>query len=471
MRRELIHELFATHDGSTTLSGPTTSPLNVKGWVLTSLLTVVHLAAFGVVMWGWLDGYRFTKPLFACLLISLAINGITRFAPPASKRVVWNRLGLAAVLLGCAIVGPLVNRADIDPRRWIWLVTGVQAARALWIAPRGAPNWSVAKLLVVLGVLSAYMYVTPRLVGGWSQMQEQLFVNMLVAAAVVVLAARRTLLIGALLLGAAAGALVIIVTVAAWDAYYHFTLGIDKIVSIVLAAGAGLLIAVVGRIERQGREAQLHKIDLDYKSSAAVRRLANTLRWRGALVVKEQPDGKRTGELDDAKAVPVLIEALSSNDLHVRFSAADVLGRIGPAAAPAIKSLWHLVGTDPQPGDRPGEALARIGPEGIAALIELFHSDNPQQRAGAAQALRLADTASEAAAGALVEALGDAEAAVRQHAAASLGELGTVNDTVISALGRVAADPALAVRYAARRSIGRLEHSLECGNATPETKV
>jgi len=449
--RELVRHQMATNQPTSILS-------NTARWALAALLVVVHGAVLCVVAWGWIDGYRFARPLLACAVISIVINGLAIVARPACKRLFLNRLGLVAVLFASATLGPMANLAGHDPRVWIWLITGVQAARALWIAPRGAPRLSALKLVLVLMALSAWMYTTPRMID--VEQLEELFVNMCLAAAVVVVAARRTGWIGGLLLGAAAGALVVVVTAAAWWHYYDYTMGIDTIEAISLAAGVGALVGIAGRAERRmlgfGPAVELRHVDLDHKASAAARRLAHTLRWRGALVVKELPGGKKSGELDDAKAVPVLMEALSSNDLQVRYSAADVLGRIGPAAAPAITALWHMVGSDPHPGDRPGEALARIGPDGVAALIELFHSDNPAQRIGAAQSLRLAGPNSAAAAEALAEALDDADAAVRQHAAASLGELGITTQTVIAALEKANLDPVLSVRYAARRSLARL---------------
>ncbi len=432
---------------------PTSIPLNNARLALATLLVVVHMAALGVVSWGWIDGYRFARPLLACAVISIVINGRAILTRPAANLISLNQFGLAAVLLASATVGPMFNLAGYDPRPWIWLITGVQAARALWVAPSGAPRLSAVKLVLVLTALGAWMYATTRMIRG--EQLEQLFLNAFLAAVVVVVAARRTGWIGGLLVGAAAGTLVVVVTAEAWWEYYNFTMGIDTIEVTSLAAGAGALVGLAGRVDF-GRAVELRRVDLDHKASAATRRLAQTLRWRGALVVKELPGGKKWGELDDAKAVPVLIDALSSSDLQVRYSAADVLGRIGPAAAPAITALWRLVGSDPHPGDRPGEALARIGPDGIAALIELFHSDNPAQRTGAAQSLRLAGPHSADAAEALAEALDDVEPAVRQHAAASLGELGIATQTVIAALEKANLDPGLSVRYAARRSLARL---------------
>lgn len=442
-------------------------PANSFRWPLAFLLVIVHVAAMGVAGYAWYDGYRFGRALFACALTSIAIQGYACFTPQASRRSVINRLGLAAVLLGCAIAAPILKHWRIEPGPLIWLATGVQAARALWLAPFGAPRLSTKGLLVALALLGVWMYATPRVVRNSQQHQvEHLFANMAMAGAVIVLAARRSGWLAGVLFGGAAGSLLVVVTAAAWWDYLRFTMGIDTVKYTLLAAGTGALTGLLGRVERRmlGPSVDLRRVDLDHKASAAVRRLAQTLHWRGALVLNQLPGNKMAGELDDAKAVPVLIDALSSSDLHVRFSAADVLGRIGPAATPAISALWRLVGSDPQPGDRPGEALARMGSEGIAALIELFHSDNPEQRAGAAQSLRLAGP-NLAAAEALAQALDDAHTTVRQQAAASLGELGIANEAIVAALEKAQFDPVLPVRYAARRSLARLGSTARSASA------
>jgi hypothetical protein len=431
---------------------------NTSPWALTVLVVVVHVLAFGVAGWSWNEGYRFARPLLAGALMSTAIHLYGRFGPPVPKRVVMNRLGLAAVLAGCTIVGPTIG--GVDARAWMWLLICVQTARALWIAPRGARPLPAGQLLFALAALGAWMYATPWMMRAYSRQVEEILFNATLAAAVIVIVARRSNWVGGLLFGGGGGLLVVLATAAAWLRRYEFTLGIATLDKIALAAAGGAVWGVVGRIDRQmlglGPVAELRGVDLDNKAGVAARRLAKTLHRRGALRVTESPNGKKKGELIDEKAVPVLIEALSSNDLHVRFSAADVLGRIGPPAEGAIQFLWHLVGTDPQPGDRPGEALARIGARGVEALVELFHSDSPAQRAGAAHALRLAAGHSAVAVPALVGALDDSYSPVRQNAAASLGELGDASETVMASLEKTAADLSLAVRYAARRSLDRL---------------
>jgi len=438
---------------------PATDVLPNKAQVAYStLLVIVHFFALAVATWGWLDNYRFARALFACLTISIAVNVGARFTSPVSKGVLHDRFGLVAVLLASAIVGPLVNLEGHDPRPWIWLATCVQAARALWRAPPDASRLPARKLLLVLAALAACVFATPWVVRGpWI---EHLFIDAAMVAAVVVVAARRTGWIGGALLGSAAGSMVLFVTDAAWAAYYGGGPMIVTDKAVALTAGAGALIGVFGRIDRRmlglSPNPELRVADLDYKTSAAARRLTNTLYRRGALNLEQTPGGKSTATLDDTKAVPVLIESLTSRDLHIRFSAAEVLGRIGPPAAPAVGWLRRLVGSDPQPGDRPGEALARIGADGVEALIELLQCDDAATRTGAAQALRLAGQHSAPAAQALAGALDDPDSAVRQHAAASLGELGLSTAAVTTALSKALADTMLSVRYAARKALGKL---------------
>jgi hypothetical protein len=242
-----------------------------------------------------------------------------------------------------------------------------------------------------------------------------------------------------------------------------------------IAVGAlSLLIAcaLIGDARRRGfrvnwrmsgsfRRLKKRKLELDHVARGAVRGLMKRLQRREAIVVCETADGERSGKLDEGKAVPVLIEALSASDLHVRYSAAEVLGRMGVAAAPAIPMLKRMVGCDPQPGDRPGEALARMGAEGVETLIELLRSDEPPRRAAAALALRRVGTDCSAAAEALVHSLDDTDAVVRQHAAGSLGELGLSSDMVIASLHRRLGDPSLSARHAARKALTRLSHAAD----------
>ena len=66
-----------------------------------------------------------------------------------------------------------------------------------------------------------------------------------------------------------------------------------------------------------------------------------------------------------AAAVPTLREALQSEVQSVRWHAAHLLGRIGPAAQPASQDLSVLLHGDPDPNVRraAGDALKRIAIE------------------------------------------------------------------------------------------------------------
>lgn len=110
-------------------------------------------------------------------------------------------------------------------------------------------------------------------------------------------------------------------------------------------------------------------------------------------------------------AVPALADALWSADPQMRYSAAEALGRIGPAAADAVPALRaHIhdrkaylvvsgcMGRDSSVGERAVESLGEIGPaarEAIPDLIALttgtipkWASDDEQPFCAAVQALQ-----------------------------------------------------------------------------------
>jgi hypothetical protein len=399
-------------------------------------------------------GFPFATALLACVMTSLAFNANLAFMPQTMGPAVIHRRRLVKIMVLSAFGAPMATLvAGIDLSGLIWMFTGAQAAAALWLGPRrGRPRLSES--LVLLMALSAWMSVTVWIGGG--PLAWPFFSNALLAAAVTLIAARRTGLIGGFLFGATVGATFVIVHSAFWVPIFATSV-LDAIgATIVLGGVLGMAGCVDRRMLGFAPSVEFRTVDLDHKTGAAVRRLRMLLHRGGALIVKELAGGRKAAELNDAKAVPLLIKSLSSRDLSVRYSAAEVLARIGPAAEAAIPALRRLVGFDPQPGERAGEALARIGSAGVEALIELLHSDDAQQRAGAAQSLRLTTSDSMVAAEALVGALDDNDAGVRQHAAASLAELDHPTDAVISALQKALADPSLSTRHAARKSLARL---------------
>jgi HEAT repeat protein len=100
-----------------------------------------------------------------------------------------------------------------------------------------------------------------------------------------------------------------------------------------------------------------------------------------------------------AAAVPRLIKALQYQPL--RGEVAQILGRIGPPAAPATAELAKLVGDeDPNVSIEAAHALANIGPGakgGVPALAAAL--ENPQSQARHAAAFALGNIGKDASAG------------------------------------------------------------------------
>ena len=76
-----------------------------------------------------------------------------------------------------------------------------------------------------------------------------------------------------------------------------------------------------------------------------------------------------------ATAIPYLQQSLRNNDPTIRKQAAEVLGRMGPDAAPAVNDLVVLL-DDPDLEVRKVAArtLGRIGPEAAAAVPALMQT-------------------------------------------------------------------------------------------------
>ena len=74
-------------------------------------------------------------------------------------------------------------------------------------------------------------------------------------------------------------------------------------------------------------------------------------------------------------AVPALVETLKSPDPAARLKGIEVLGRMGPGAAPAVPDLIRLL-DDPDPEVRKAAArtLGRIGPAADAAVPALMRT-------------------------------------------------------------------------------------------------
>jgi HEAT repeat protein len=202
-------------------------------------------------------------------------------------------------------------------------------------------------------------------------------------------------------------------------------------------------------------------------------------------------------------ALPALGEAASDADLRVRRAALDVLGILGPAAAPAIPALtralrdpdrfvrWSAVRTLGMIGPSAGraalpsltlllddedldvrkaaaDAIKRLSPASgptasgargvtrtsvtrtaVPALIRSVRAADPEMRIAAIQTLRGMGTEMKPALPALREALADSDARVRQSAAEALGALGPLARDAADELRAAMNDSSQEVRQAA----------------------
>jgi HEAT repeat protein len=142
-------------------------------------------------------------------------------------------------------------------------------------------------------------------------------------------------------------------------------------------------------------------------------------------------------------AVPQLAAALKDKDQVVRMSVAQALGRFGPEARAALPDLVRAfkpsdafsVSVDGKTvSDRVGEALVKIGPSGMEALVELLHDKDPSVRRDAAFVFIHLGPAGRDAIPVLIEALKDSDQWVPSYAAEALGKIGPQDQRILPAL-------------------------------------
>jgi HEAT repeat protein len=237
---------------------------------------------------------------------------------------------------------------------------------------------------------------------------------------------------------------------------------------------------------------------LGWMSGETFYRERPTRYWRRALTSSDPAVQARTHqELKEGgrSAVPVLADVLrTSENPEARWKAADLLGRLGPAAhelPAALLSLTTALKDDSsQVRAVAATALASIGsagpdallalqdmlstPESLPALralagygadaapaigqilVLLKHKDDSEIRWNAARTLGKIGPAAKEAVPDLIAALKDSDALVREHAAEALGDIGPQAKESISALEKVLKDPDARVRRDAVRSLGQM---------------
>jgi hypothetical protein len=154
------------------------------------------------------------------------------------------------------------------------------------------------------------------------------------------------------------------------------------------------------------------------------------------------------GRMGAAGDVPVLGQALRDKNMDVQVAAAEALGELGPAGAPAIPDLIKaLEGAIP---NHASDALALIGPGALPALRRALRHKEREVRGHAIDALgRIGAPAFSA----LRRALRDRDADNRGYAIRQLAPLGPRACAPVAAMLR---DRAVEVRRAAALNLARM---------------
>ena len=152
--------------------------------------------------------------------------------------------------------------------------------------------------------------------------------------------------------------------------------------------------------------------------------------------------------------VPALIKALGDENSYVRSAAAEALGKIGPEAVPAL--IRALGDEDSSVRWRAAYTLGEIGPEAkeaVLALIRALGDEDSSVRWRAARALGKIGPEAKEAVPALIEALGDKDEQVREAAAEALGKIGSEAKEAVPALIKALGDKYKYVRTEVARAL------------------
>jgi HEAT repeat protein len=164
------------------------------------------------------------------------------------------------------------------------------------------------------------------------------------------------------------------------------------------------------------------------------------------------------------KVVPSLEQALADPDARRREAAAGVLGRIGPAAAPAVPALAELAEKDPAANVRKAATVALGGvggddPAVTRALIAPLNDADLDVRNAAFDSLHGFGPKAKAAVPALIGLLKDSDARIRQQAAEGLEQIGPDAREAIPALREALKDPVNGVRREAGEALEAIGES------------
>jgi HEAT repeat protein len=157
-------------------------------------------------------------------------------------------------------------------------------------------------------------------------------------------------------------------------------------------------------------------------------------------------------------AVPALEKALSHPDAQRRKYAAEMLGYVGPAAAPSLPALAELGGKDQDIEVRKAAILAMgqacaDDPKTVQVLIGLIEDPRPEIRSTVTRSLAEGGPKFKGAMGALIKAMKDNDITVRGGAVVALRRMDLEAMPAVPALIEALQDPHIPVQWQAREAL------------------
>jgi HEAT repeat protein len=156
-------------------------------------------------------------------------------------------------------------------------------------------------------------------------------------------------------------------------------------------------------------------------------------------------------------AVPALIEALKTKVTYVRKYIVTALGKIGPEAKAAVPALIQAIKYKDITPESAEDALIKIGPSGVPALVEAIENDYyADVRSILVKIIGEFGPKANSAVPALAAALKDEDESVRSLAAYSLGNIGLEAKAAVPVLTEVLEDKSTIVREKAAFALGKI---------------
>ncbi|MDM8548643.1 HEAT repeat domain-containing protein [Desulfobacterales bacterium HSG2] len=184
-----------------------------------------------------------------------------------------------------------------------------------------------------------------------------------------------------------------------------------------------------------------------------------------AVSALEEIDGQWTHSEHARKAIPQLVKRLTSDDIRTRIEAAEILGEFGTAAEKAVPNLVKVL-TDSDVLRSAAQTLGKIGPAAIPDLVRVLVNEDEHVRHASVRALERIDPQwqqTESAAKEITHFVKDLEKTDGPERSSAVRALGEVGPAAAPILAGLLADSD--VRSLAIKALG------EVGSAAEEAAV